>query len=72
MSAMPLRSREKTLKRWERSSGCVNTFLQLLDEYEVSNGLLIAATNLTKFLDEAVWRRFDDAIEVPQTHRGRN
>lgn len=44
----------------------VNTFLQLLDEYEVSNGLLIAATNLTKFLDEAVWRRFDDVIEVPK------
>jgi SpoVK/Ycf46/Vps4 family AAA+-type ATPase len=42
----------------------VNTFLQLLDEYEVSNGLLVAATNLTKFLDAAVWRRFDDAIEV--------
>lgn len=44
----------------------VNTFLQLLDEYEVSNGLLIAATNLTRFLDEAVWRRFDDVIEVPK------
>jgi SpoVK/Ycf46/Vps4 family AAA+-type ATPase len=44
----------------------VNTFLQLLDEYEVTNGLLVAATNLTKFLDEAVWRRFDDAIEVPK------
>lgn len=44
----------------------VNTFLQLLDEYEVSNGLLVAATNLIKFLDEAVWRRFDDAIEVPK------
>jgi SpoVK/Ycf46/Vps4 family AAA+-type ATPase len=44
----------------------VNTFLQLLDEYEVSNGLLVAATNLTKFLDEAVWRRFDDVIEVPK------
>jgi SpoVK/Ycf46/Vps4 family AAA+-type ATPase len=44
----------------------VNTFLQLLDEYEVSNGLLVAATNLTRFLDEAVWRRFDDAIEVPK------
>jgi len=44
----------------------VNTFLQLLDEYEVSNGLLVAATNLTKFLDEAVWRRFDDVIEVPR------
>jgi Cdc6-like AAA superfamily ATPase len=44
----------------------VNTFLQLLDEYQVSNGLLVAATNLTKFLDDAVWRRFDDAIEVPK------
>jgi SpoVK/Ycf46/Vps4 family AAA+-type ATPase len=44
----------------------VNTFLQLLDEYEVTNGLLVAATNLTKFLDEAVWRRFDDVIEVPK------
>jgi SpoVK/Ycf46/Vps4 family AAA+-type ATPase len=44
----------------------VNTFLQLLDEYEVNNGLLVAATNLTKFLDEAVWRRFDDVIEVPR------
>lgn len=44
----------------------VNTFLQLLDEYESSNGLLVAATNLTKVLDEAVWRRFDDVIEVPK------
>lgn len=44
----------------------VNTFLQLLDEYEASNGLLVAATNLTKFLDDAVWRRFDDVIEVPK------
>ncbi|MCC5899110.1 MAG: ATP-binding protein [Phormidium sp. BM_Day4_Bin.17] len=44
----------------------VNTFLQLLDEYEVSNGLLVAATNLTKFLDKAVWRRFDDTIRVPK------
>lgn len=44
----------------------VNTFLQLLDEYETHNGLLVAATNLTKLLDEAVWRRFDDVIEVPR------
>jgi len=44
----------------------VNTFLQLLDEYEANNGLLVAATNLTRFLDEAVWRRFDDTIEVPK------
>jgi SpoVK/Ycf46/Vps4 family AAA+-type ATPase len=44
----------------------VNTFLQLLDEYESSSGLLIAATNLTRSLDDAVWRRFDDTIEVPK------
>jgi len=28
--------------------------------------LLVAATNLDKILDNAVWRRFDDAIEVPK------
>lgn len=42
----------------------VNFFLQMLDEYEAP-GLLVAATNLSKELDEAVWRRFDDAFEVP-------
>lgn len=44
----------------------VNTFLQLLDEYEPSNGMLVAATNLTQSLDQAVWRRFDDVIKVPK------
>jgi SpoVK/Ycf46/Vps4 family AAA+-type ATPase len=44
----------------------VNTFLQILDEYDSSSGLLVAATNLDKSLDMAVWRRFDDAIEVPK------
>ena len=44
----------------------VNTFLQILDEYEPSSGLLIAATNLNKSLDTALWRRFDDLIEVPK------
>ncbi len=43
----------------------VNTFLQMLDEYESYSGLLIAATNLNKSLDTALWRRFDDVIEVP-------
>ncbi len=42
----------------------VNTFLQILDEYESSSGLLVAATNLNKSLDTALWRRFDDLIEV--------
>ncbi len=44
----------------------VNTFLLLLDEYTASNGLLVAATNLDRSLDHAVWRRFDDVIEVPK------
>lgn len=44
----------------------VNTFLQMLDEYEASSGLLVAATNLDKSLDTALWRRFDDIIEVPK------
>lgn len=47
----------------------VNTFLQLLDEYDTSNGLLVSATNLSKYLDEAVWRRFDDVIEVSKPTR---
>lgn len=44
----------------------VNTFLQILDEYESSSGLLVAATNLNKSLDTALWRRFDDVIEIPK------
>lgn len=44
----------------------VNTFLQILDEYEPTSGLLVAATNLNKSLDTALWRRFDDLIEVPK------
>ena len=43
----------------------VNAFLQILEEYESSSGLLVAATNLNKSLDTALWRRFDDLIEVP-------
>jgi SpoVK/Ycf46/Vps4 family AAA+-type ATPase len=38
----------------------------ILDEYEPSSGLLVAATNLNKSLDTALWRRFDDLIEVPK------
>lgn len=44
----------------------VNTFLQILDEYEPTSGLLVAATNLNKSLDTALWRRFDDLIAVPK------
>jgi SpoVK/Ycf46/Vps4 family AAA+-type ATPase len=44
----------------------VNTFLQILDEYHPASGLLVAATNLDKSLDTALWRRFDDIIAVPK------
>lgn len=44
----------------------VNTFLQVLDEYESHSGMLVAATNLDSSLDPAIWRRFDDVIEVPR------
>jgi SpoVK/Ycf46/Vps4 family AAA+-type ATPase len=42
----------------------VNTLLILLEEYHAP-GLLVAATNLTDSLDSAIFRRFDDAIEIP-------
>lgn len=42
----------------------VNTLLQLLEEYE-GDGLVIAATNLTANLDRALFRRFDEVIEMP-------
>lgn len=42
----------------------VNMLLMLLDEYS-SEGLVIAATNLKLSLDEALFRRFDDVIEIP-------
>lgn len=41
----------------------VNTLLTLLEEYE-SQGLLLAATNLTDSLDKALFRRFDEVFEV--------
>ncbi len=42
----------------------VNTLLQLLDDFNAP-GLLVAATNLDKMLDKAIFRRFDDVFEVP-------
>ena len=42
----------------------VNMLLTLLDEYNAP-GLVIAATNLKLTLDEALFRRFDDVIEMP-------
>ncbi|GEJ47610.1 AAA family ATPase [Chryseobacterium sp. ON_d1] len=43
----------------------VNMLLGLLEEYN-SKGLLIATTNLENVLDRALFRRFDDIIEIPK------
>jgi len=39
----------------------VNTFLQLLDNYD-GNSIIIAATNHQQLLDPAIWRRFDEIL----------
>lgn len=41
----------------------VNVLLTLLEEYN-SQGILIATTNLENVLDQALFRRFDDIIEM--------
>lgn len=43
----------------------VNMLLTLLEEYN-SNGILIATTNLENSIDQALFRRFDDIIEMPK------
>lgn len=43
----------------------VNILLTLLEEYN-SQGILIATTNIENALDEALFRRFDDIIEMPK------
>lgn len=42
----------------------VNMLLTLLDEYDAP-GLVLATTNLKVSLDEALFRRFDDVLEMP-------
>jgi SpoVK/Ycf46/Vps4 family AAA+-type ATPase len=42
----------------------VNSLLGLMEEYSAP-GLLVATTNLSKALDPALFRRFDDVIEIP-------
>ena len=42
----------------------VNMLLTLLEEYDAP-GLVMATTNLKGSLDEALFRRFDDIIEIP-------
>lgn len=43
----------------------VNILLGLLEEYD-SEGILISTTNLEGSLDNALYRRFDDFIELPK------
>lgn len=43
----------------------VNILLTLLEEYN-SQGILIATTNIESALDQALFRRFDDIIEIPK------
>jgi SpoVK/Ycf46/Vps4 family AAA+-type ATPase len=47
----------------------VNMLLTLLDEYDAP-GLVIATTNLKVTLDTALFRRFDDVIEIPMPSTG--
>lgn len=42
----------------------VNALLQMMDAYQ-GQSLLLAATNHEKILDTAIWRRFDDTIQIP-------
>jgi SpoVK/Ycf46/Vps4 family AAA+-type ATPase len=43
----------------------VGSFLQILDSYP-RDRLVVAATNHEGLLDEALWRRFDDALVFPR------
>jgi len=43
----------------------VNILLTLLEQYN-SKGILIATTNIENALDQALFRRFDDIIEMPK------
>jgi ATP-dependent 26S proteasome regulatory subunit len=45
-------------------SRVVNTLLQLMEDYR-GEGLVIAATNVFESLDRALFRRFDECIQVP-------
>ena len=43
----------------------VNVLLNLLEDYDAP-GILVATTNLEGTLDKALFRRFDDIIEIPK------
>lgn len=58
------RSREDPTEHGEIKR-VVNAVLQMLDAYR-GPSLLIAATNHEGALDSAIWRRFDDVLELPR------
>lgn len=58
------RSREDPTEHGEIKR-VVNAVLQLLDGYR-GPSLLVAATNHEGALDSAIWRRFDDVLELPR------
>lgn len=47
----------------------VNVLLSLLEDYNAP-GLVIATTNLEGSIDKALFRRFDDIIEMPRPDKG--
>ena len=46
------------------ASRIVNSLLQLMEEYDAP-GLLVATTNIESSLDHALFRRFDEVLQVP-------
>ncbi len=46
----------------------VNIVLGLLEDYD-GKGILVATTNLEGFIDSALFRRFDDIIELPKPNK---
>jgi SpoVK/Ycf46/Vps4 family AAA+-type ATPase len=58
------KQRESSTKDIGEIHRIVNVLLGLLEEYE-GQGILVATTNLEDILDKALYRRFDDFIELP-------
>lgn len=46
----------------------INSLLQNIDEF-LKNNILIAATNHHELLDDAIWRRFEQIIEIDQPNQ---
>ncbi len=46
----------------------INSLLQNIDEF-LKNNILIAATNHHELLDDAIWRRFEQIIEIEQPNQ---